>query len=231
MSNDQTQIRIERELRKQGYQYVRKNQTKKEARIFRSATTKHTLTKFDLALSLAACLADPAIVLQGKEGLFGDKYYDKLFPKQDKKTGQAVNYGDRTILSDLLAKYWLTRLVRSACRGKRDVAYAQWFVAHDIWQLVGSKLSNSQKARLVNLSANRIAIVALTKAIDSAFREAIAFYTRNKKEDGLIIDRASFFKRLGRYRDLEAERKSGAAGKYDFHKAHNNVARDIDSME
>lgn len=63
-SNDRRQIEIERAFRKLGYLYLRKRQSKSEARRFAGGRW-HTVKKEELAQAVAACDIDPLLPREG----------------------------------------------------------------------------------------------------------------------------------------------------------------------
>jgi len=83
VSNDRRQIEIERQFRKLGYWYIRKRQTRKEARKVAGSKRFIMITKDQLAQAVAGCDFDPAIVREGKEGLFEERLYGSVFPTSD----------------------------------------------------------------------------------------------------------------------------------------------------
>jgi hypothetical protein len=117
--NDRRQIEIERNFRKIDYQYLRKRQTKGEAR--REAGVRHRflISKEELAQAVAACDLDPAIVRGGKERLFEERNYFHVFPNAD-----PLYY---------LARFWLADHVAYAAKGFPERAYAKWLVVHFMW--------------------------------------------------------------------------------------------------
>src|SRR5207247_1297547 len=102
-SNDHLQVFLERELRKRGYQYLRKRQTKSEAKRLLGGAIYFQMKKDELAQAIAACEFDPAIVRKGKEGLFDERYYRSIFSSRS--------------VSFYLSRYWLMRHVQYAARG------------------------------------------------------------------------------------------------------------------
>jgi hypothetical protein len=75
ISNDRVQVFLERELRKAKYLYIRKRQTKQEARTAYGGMVMAVISKDELAQAKAACIFDPVVVRKGKEGLFEETYY------------------------------------------------------------------------------------------------------------------------------------------------------------
>jgi AIPR protein len=78
-SNDQRQVALEREFARLQYRYIRKRQTKREARRTQIAHYWFWIKKEELAQAVAGCELDPNAVRSGKEGLFKPPYYDRLF--------------------------------------------------------------------------------------------------------------------------------------------------------
>ncbi len=79
MANDRRQIDVERQLRKFDYWYVRKRQTKGETRRAMGSRKYRSVKKEELAQAVAACDLDPVLVREGKEGLFEERLYSKVF--------------------------------------------------------------------------------------------------------------------------------------------------------
>jgi hypothetical protein len=103
MSNDRRQIELERQFRKLGYLYIRKRQTKGEARRAAAAAYSFMVKKEEIAQAVAACDFDPSVVRKGKENLFEERWYSQVFPSAD------PNY--------YMPRYWLARAASYAARG------------------------------------------------------------------------------------------------------------------
>ncbi|MGA3213293.1 MAG: AIPR family protein, partial [Terriglobales bacterium] len=132
VSNDSIQIFLERELRKIGYQYIRKSESKRAARR-RYGEGYTQITKKELAKTIGACHYDPSLLPAGVEKLFDERYYGTIF-------------GSR-MLGDYLAPYWLIRQIQYLARGDRDRGYARWLVLHFVWDVLGSKLQSGLAER------------------------------------------------------------------------------------
>lgn len=183
MSNDREQVRIEREFRKLGYQYLRKRQTKREAR--RGAMTRYRflIKKEDLAQAVAACRFDPAVVRQGKEGLFEERYYSSIF-----------GYSKP---SYYLNRYWMMRRVSYAAKGYPARAYAKWVVLHFIWDVLGREVDGrSSKFRRACERNDETVLTALHRLIDATFVAVLQFYRGNRGRGPTAIDHSTFFQRL-----------------------------------
>jgi len=130
-SNDSRQIALERDLAKLHYHYLRKRQTKQEARRLFGALHWHRIKKDELAQFVAACELDPYEVRSGKEGLFEPPHYDVVFD------GRSVR--------EYLSIYRLGRLVKYCASGYPDRAYAKWHAMHFVWgrarPLLGTRIS------------------------------------------------------------------------------------------
>src|SRR5262249_23086265 len=119
MSNDRTQIDIDRQLRKLGYFYLRKRMKKGEAKRIAGGHHLHILKKEELAQAVAATELDPAVVREGKDRLFEERWYARVFP-----TAAPEFY---------LSRYWLMRQVSYVAHGYPERAYAKWVVLHFAW--------------------------------------------------------------------------------------------------
>lgn len=191
MSNDRRQIDIERQFRKLNYGYMRKRQTKGEARRSLGAF-RRLIKKEELAQAVAACELDPLIVREGKEGLFEGTTYDRVFGSTD-----PFFY---------LCRYWLMREVGYAAKGYPERGYAKWLVLHFVWgrfsSLVGTGAAKQAFRELwekQNISAMR----PLFAANDCAYSAAIQFYKSRRGRGAKARDVSSFFKRKGLHLEFE----------------------------
>ncbi len=185
MANDRRQIEIERNLRKLDYQYVRKRQSKSEARRHAGMRHKFFLKKEELAQAVAACDLDPSVVREGKEQLFEERHYGQIFPNAD-----PYYY---------LPRYWLVFDVSRKARGFPSRAYAKWLVAHFLWQRILKLLTTRQLKRV--FAENDFP--SLLTVCNAAFKGAIAFYYTRRGTGETAIDVSSFFKRRGLHWDFE----------------------------
>ena len=185
MANDRTQIEIERNLRKVGYYYVRKRETKGEAR--RRSGLRHAefIKKDELAQAVAASELDPSIVRGGKEQLFEERYYPQVFPNTDPYF--------------YLPRYWLVAYVSYAARGYPERAYAKWLVTWFLWQRL-SKILRSR--RMKDVFAD-VEIPQFSKVCDTAFKAVLAFYRAKRGSGEKALDVSTFFQRRGLHTEFE----------------------------
>jgi hypothetical protein len=182
-ANDRRQIEIERNLRKFDYQYLRKRQTKGEAR--RQAGVRHRfmVSKEELAQAVAACDLDPSLVREGKERLFEERNYDHAFPNAD------PNY--------YLPRYWLVWNVSSTARGYPQRAYAKWVVTHFVWKRLETILRTRALKQFFVREHERRYYESFAKACTAAYRGAVAFYRIRRGKGETAIDISTFFQRRG----------------------------------
>ena len=183
MANDRRQVELERELRKFGYAYLRKRQSKSEARRF---VGQHytMITKEELAQAVAACELDPVIVRsEGKEGLFEEQYYPKVFP-----TSEPLYY---------LIRYRLMREVKYASAGYPERAYAKWLILNFMWSRLAPlvRTRSMMMAFLDACEGNFAPLRPLWETNVTAFRAALAFYRKKRGQGERAIDVSTFFKR------------------------------------
>jgi hypothetical protein len=182
VSNDKVQVFLERELRRVGYHYLRKRQTKQEARALYRGLALRQLKKDELAQAVGACLFDPAVVRKGKEGLFDEQYYRSVFGSRE--------------LSFYLAPYWLMRRVQYAARGKPRRAYPKWLVLNYTWarlgQFVGSGENELRFRRACEQELENV-ISPLHKVIDGIFKAVDAFYRTERGHGEQAKDESTFF--------------------------------------
>jgi hypothetical protein len=183
-ANDEEQVRLERELRKWGVLYVRKHQSKIEVRRVHGSKYKVVIKKEDLARAVAGCLLDPSTLRLGKENLFDEDNYSKIF-------------NGRPIL-EYFCYYWLNRAVRWRIVGSEQ-GYAKWLVLNFIWSQIGEKLKRPAFASwfctgMKNYYAHEDALYPLLSGVDVVFTVAMDFYRKNRKSKSGNLDASSFFK-------------------------------------
>lgn len=189
MANDRRQIEIERNLRKLDYLYLRKRQSKGEAK--RNAGTKHSyvVAKEELAQLVAACDLDPLIVREGKEQLFEERYYTTVFPNSDP--------------AYYLSRYWLGKHLAKETKGYPERAYAKWLVLHFTWKRLSPLLSSKARHRMFRERSERGLFHSLSKATVAAFRGTSAYYRANRGSGAKQVDPSGFYKRSGHHEALE----------------------------
>jgi hypothetical protein len=185
MANDRTQIEIERNLRKFEYYYVRKRESKGEARRRSGMRRAQFIKKDELAQAVAACELDPSIVREGKEQLFEERYYPQVFPHADPYF--------------YLPRYWLVVHVSYTARGYPERAYAKWLVAHFVWQRLDKIL---RSRRLKDVFAEE-EFEAFWSACDAAFKAALSFYRAKRGWGAKALDVSTFFQRRGLHTEFE----------------------------
>ncbi len=184
-SNDAEQVRLERELLKGGYLYVRKRQARAQARASAPQKTWWTVTKEQIAQALGACFLDPYEVRLGRENLFGADNYPRLF------VGRPI--------ATYLATFWLRRIVRRQGKGKPERAYAGWLVLHVLWADVSKHFSGiRQQESLVYFlereSWDGPGMRALSRSVDRLFKSALRFYRKYRGTGEEAKDISTFFK-------------------------------------
>jgi hypothetical protein len=189
MANDRRQVELERNLRKIDYQYLRKRQSKGEAR--RDAGVKHrfVITKEELAQVVAATDLDPLVVREGKEQLFEERYYEHVFPKSDP--------------SYYLPRYWLGKQVSRSAKGYPERAYAKWVVLHFIWRRLSPTLAKKSLKEAFRMRSESGGFNSLHKAIDAAFKGISAYYRVNRGSGAKQVDPSVFFKRAKHHIEFE----------------------------
>lgn len=199
MSNDRQQVVIERELRKLGYHYLRKRQTKGEARRALGTRRGLVIQKDEMAQAVAACELDPGIVREGKEGLFGAGTYKSVFP-----SGEAHFY---------LPRYWLMKNVFTHARGNFERTYARWVVIHFLWSDLGTEL-RKQSRRFCAVNEHPRKYVEIHADLDRAIKRAVLatvkFYRAERHTESGVLDPAAFYNRRGRAKQFAAFWSSNA---------------------
>jgi hypothetical protein len=206
MSNDRRQIDLERNLRKLDYQYLRKRQSKGEARRHAGVRHRFLVKKDELAQAVAACDLDPSIVREGKERLFEERFYNQVFPNAD------PNY--------YLPRYWLVAYTQFAARGYPERAYAKWVVTHFVWQSMAKILGTRYQRALFIRVNERGSFESLGKLCNLAYKGVIQFYRLRRGTGEKAKDPSTFFQRKGLHRDFANYwNRNGGKYKSQFSKA------------
>lgn len=167
--NDRKQIEIEREFRKIGYLYLRKRQSKSEAK--RSVNVKYlrTIKKDEIAKAVAGCEMDPIVLRMGLENLFSEEEYEHIFPNTE------PNY--------YLPRYWLMWHVNHMSHRHSQGGFSKWLVLNFAWSQLAPLVRSSSKAiafRRHCETKNVQFYTNLHKAISIIFIQARKYYTQNK---------------------------------------------------
>jgi hypothetical protein len=183
-ANDEEQVRLERELRKWDALYIRKRQSKAEVRRVHGSKYKLFIKKENLARSVAGSLLDPVTLRLGKENLFDEVNYPKIFDGRP-----ALEY---------LTFYWLNHKVGWRVVGSEQ-GYARWLVLNFVWSQVGEKLRRPAFASWFcesnrNYWTHQSSLYPLLLAIDVVFTVAMDFYRKNRRTDSGNLDASSFFR-------------------------------------
>jgi hypothetical protein len=201
MSNDRMQIELERELRKASYLYLRKRQSRSEAKSHAGENHFHTITKEEMAKAVAACDLDPSIFRRGKEILFEENNYKTIFSSSN------VNY--------YLNRYWLFKRIKMVTKGYRERGHAIWLITNFMWSRIGGSIKSDAASKTfqdacryytdISASVEEMAVLA--------FRSASIFYKRKKGEGENEIELSSFFRLKNIVKDFNSFWK-GSSNKY-----------------
>lgn len=186
-SNDAEQVRIEREFRKLNYFYIRKRMTKREAVKYGANKYHFCINKGELAQAIAACTVDPYEVRLGKDRLFEDDIYGKLF------NGRKA--------SEYITIYWLYRKVAYWSKGDDKTVYAKWHALSLLWTLLQLNLKkNSYRDQFRKMVEREKTfykeLQPLNRLIQETFELSLSFYRKNKKIDGKIQEARDFYKHI-----------------------------------
>jgi hypothetical protein len=190
-ANDARQVFLQREFAKLKYHYMRKRQTKREAKRILGAHYGYWIKMDELAQLVAACEFDPEVVRSGKQGLFQSDYYDSIFD------GRSVQH--------YLSIYWLGRIIKSAGSGYPDRAYAKWHALHFLWKQVGAILKNRTAANeFRRLCEAKRAPISISGAANEIFKALEEFYRIGRGKGPKAVDVSNFFYRARQHKAFEA---------------------------
>ncbi len=184
-ANDQRQVSLERDLAKLRYHYIRKRQTKREARRTFGAQYFFRIKKEELAQFVAGCEIDPKEVRSGRENLFKAPYYDQIF--------------DNRPMHHYLSGYWLARVVKRLSSGFPDRAYAKWLVLNALWSRISSEMKDKPFATAFRVECERGRWNPnLEKAVEQLYLAALTFYRSKRGKGNTAVDVSNFFYRAYR---------------------------------
>ena len=184
MANDRRQIELESALRNRGYFYLRKRQTKGEARRHGGGKNYLIVKKEELAQAVAGCDLDPIIIRSGREKLFEEERYKTVFPNSD-----PLFY---------LPRFWLFRQITHWSQGVPARGYTKWMVLNFVWSEISGIVRRDRIAQafvkaLEPPQDKKIADV-LGRAINIVFNEALRYYRKNRGSGDAQLDISLFFK-------------------------------------
>lgn len=184
-SNDAEQIRIEKELKKLDYYYIRKRMSKSEAYKYGAYNFSFSIKKEELARAVAATTVDPYEIRLGKDRLFEDDIYSKIF------NGRKA--------SDYISIYWLYRFVNYWSKNDDRKVSAKWHVLNLIWNLLEQTLTKNsyrdQFRKMVERESRFIKdLLPLNKMIIETFKLSISFYKKYRVMDGKRQEARDFYK-------------------------------------
>lgn len=195
-SNDSRQINLQREFAKLGYRYLRKRQTKSEAKRLAGAQHGFWIKKDELAQVIAACDLDPYVVRSGKEGLFKQPSYDRVF--------------DSRSIREYLSAYWTGRLVKYHGGSFPDRAYAKWHVLHFLWRQLSPIVRARATADTYRTMAERGRwLPAIDQATETVYLAMLAFYREKRGKGPHAVDVSNFFYRPHQHTAFDAYWASG----------------------
>jgi hypothetical protein len=207
VSNDYIQVFLEKELRKVGYQYIRKKMSKSEARSW-FGQGFYQIDKKEMAQAVAACLFDPVIVRKGKEGLFEDPYYKSIFGSKQ--------------IQFYLSKYWLMRKVKYVARGYPEGYYPKWIVLNFVWKNISRDISlglSEKRFRFACEQELSEVLNPLHKLIVDTFRACLKFYRLKRGKGKKAKNLSSFFQLSKLHSEFD---KFSTSGKNRYRNSFNN---------
>lgn len=184
-SNDPEQVRIEKEMKKLNYFYIRKRMNKSEVGKYGGDRYSFKINKEELARVMAAINIDPYEIRLGKDRLFEDDIYPIIF--------------DGRNAAEYISAYWLGRNVSYWVKENNKYSYAKWIAINFIWNLLGSdlkKITMREAFRKVSERPGKYddILYPLDILTKTTLRMTLRFYSANKRIDGKVQEPIDFFK-------------------------------------
>jgi hypothetical protein len=188
-ANDFEQVRLQREFRRLGYEYLRKRQSKGEIRRLFGIHRRFLFKRDELAKTVVACELDPFLVREGTERLFESDLYSRIFDGRPAKTYLAMTH--------------LGRLVRVGSRGRPEWGYARSVVINHAWRSLKDEIgSEPGRVKFIYVCERRDQdkkLKYLENFVLHTYRAAAAFFRKTRGKGETALDVSTFFKR----RDLD----------------------------
>ena len=183
-TNDSLQIDLERSLRELSYQYLRRNENRKDAMRRPGYQFKNKIKKNELAQAVATCEIDGFVYKIGIAKAFDpdEEYYGQLFTKD-------VDY--------LLNCYWFVKSAKTAGRKKGLMGEAKWLAAYDAWRMLTPRLKDSRAFHtLLAQNGSNDAKVLLDRMFEASLRDMKKFYSHSIRGQNPKPTAARFFRRV-----------------------------------
>jgi hypothetical protein len=183
ISNDRKQVELQREFRKRGYLYLRKRESKSEARAAVGSKQYIPIKKEDIARAVAGCDLDPVEARSGVENLFDEDKYEVIFPNSDPRY--------------YLTRYWTMRKVSACSWGHPERGYAKWLVQNFVWEKLSPLLKSeaAQERFVKQLEEGKTDVQhPLEDAIEKVFRASTSYRLRYRHKDKSANDPSTFYK-------------------------------------
>jgi hypothetical protein len=204
-SNDRTQVRLQRDLRKLGYFYVRK--AGKAAEWDLAVQSHPRVKKEDVARAAMACEDSATLLNEGAQYLFEDEIYKDLFRLKPKQ---------------FLCRWWLMKAVGAEARGSGERQAGKFLVIEFVWEKLGAQIETHEDSFIQGCERGDLdrRKRELDRAIVHAMNAAIQHYRLDRRSGGEVLEANPFFKRRDRYAQFRSFwRSKRVSHKKNFSKA------------
>lgn len=224
VSNDFLQIKIQREMMKLGYNYIRKRG------LVESLAKGPKIRKENLALAVGCVNLDPGIPPRGKRELFED-HYARLFHE---------DYSPWLYLTAYYLYEFVNTISRRETGGDPEKTAGKYMVTRFFWDILigGFRADNWSLARAFidcyrSGKVDNEGLRRLKRLAKRGFRVAKSFYKESMKREKDPVEASGFYRREGLYRGFkrlfeELEKKTY---KNKTNRTDNQVARFLEDLE
>lgn len=210
-SNDRLQVRLQRDLRKLNYFYIRKAGRSHEWDL----ASQHQLRikKEEAARAVMACRSAATLLNEGVQALFEPPIYEEVF---------------RLRAQQILARWWLLKTVDAHARGVGERQASKFLVMQFLWDQLGEAIEKNEDRFIAGCEAEGEVRDALDRAVRHASSGALQHYRKDRGSGDDRLEPNPFFKRRDRYEEFMRFWRSRRSSHHkNFTKAANDFRRTI----
>lgn len=181
-SNDRLQVRLQRELRKLNYFYIRKAGRSHEWDL--AAQHQRKIKKEEAARAVMACKSAATLLNDGVQALFEPPIYHEVF---------------RFGAQEILTRWWLLKTVDAHARGIGERQASKFLVMQFVWEQLGEVIEEKEDVFISGCEADGEITAALDRVVLHASKGVLQHYRLDRGSGAARLEPNPFFKRRDRY--------------------------------